>query len=210
MCLVQTQIVDLLRSRELVIRPMTRHHLQSAGVQLSLGTKLAKLRPGQVIDPRSEKPLEWDTFEIDESTGYILEPGAFVLGHTHEAVQVPDTLLAQLDGRSTLGRCGLVPHKAAMFIWPGHGGGENGPRQITLEIKNHGEAAIILWPRLFIANMVFHRLEEAAAIGYDSSGGRYTADHGLMLPVLGERHLWKTEDVISPEDLLGYDHSHSG
>ena len=184
MALGRSDILEAIASGTLTIEPFRKHqHLQTAGIQLSLGRKLSKLRPGQTIDLASGKSPEYDEFDIPQE-GYSLPPGGFVLGHTFEKVCLPNDLLGMVDGRSTFGRIGGTPHQAAMAIWPGHGNGEGGPRHITLEIKNQtSDCVIVLTERLFIANMTFHRVETAADVAYDRApSSRYGKDYGKMMP----------------------------
>ena len=182
MNLGRQQIVELLRSGQLVVDPISPGHLQPAGIQLSLGKMVAKMKLGQIIDPASGIAPEFDTFEIGPA-GLPLAAGEFLLGHTLEKLAIPGNMLAMIDGRSTMGRIGIVPHTAAMAIWPGHGKGPLGPRQITLEIKNHADCTVVLRPGLFIANMTFQTLETPVEHNYDSStSSKYSADQGIMLP----------------------------
>ena len=201
MALGNSDIAELIRSGTLVVSPLTQQHIQCAGIQLSLGAKLARMKPGQRIDPASGIAPEWTVFDIDPETGYDFKPGEFLLGHTGEALAIPNTMLAMVDGRSTAARLGVVPHMAAMAIWPGHGYGKVGPspRAITLELKNQGDATIVLRPGWFVANLTLHMLKTAVTISYDAAKhSRYGSDTALMLPRLNGELLDTSRFIEDP------------
>lgn len=196
MALGIADIIESIRQKEIVVQPLSRDHIQRAGVQLSLGGKLAKLKPGQRIDPASGVPPEWEVITIDPVNGYEVKPGEFILGHTQELLGIPNDILAMVDGRSTAARLGIVPHMAAMAIWPGHGKGERGPRPITLEFKNQGDATIVFRPGWWIANLTFHRLETPVKISYDDAKvSRYGNDTAIMLPRFNG-------EILQPENFI--------
>ena len=179
-----------------MVTPLSVKHIQRAGIQLSLGAKLAKLKAGQRIDPASGVSPEWEVFTIDPEKGDEVHPGEFLLGHTHESLGIPNDILAMVDGRSTAARLGIVPHMAAMAIWPGHGKGKNGARPITLEFKNQGNATIVFRPGWWIANLTFHRLDTPVTISYDDAkGSRYGEDTAIMLPRFNG-------ELLTPEDFI--------
>ncbi len=202
MALGRDDIIKLIQQREFEIDPLSADHIQPAGIQLSLGSNLARMKPGQRIDPASGIEPEWELFTIDPEKGYDMKPGEFLLGHTQEKVGVPNSILAMVDGRSTAGRVGTVPHMAAMAIWPGHGKGPHGPRTITLELKNQGDAIIVFRPGWWIANLTLHRLETPVTVSYDSAkASKYGADTAIMLPKFNGEILLP-ERYIDPSQLL--------
>lgn len=103
-----------------------------------------------------------DTEDID--LPWDLQPRDFVLGYTKEVIHLPADLAARVEGVSSLGRLGLIPHCASGFIDPGF----RGP--ITLEIANLGHSGIRLTPGMRICQVAFHRLEKPASPTYS---GRY-------------------------------------
>src|SRR6478672_954901 len=91
-------------------------------------------------------------FEAKADEPFILHPGEFVLGATYEQVSLPDDIAARLEGKSSLGRLGLLTHSTAGFIDPGFTG------HVTLELSNVATLPIKLWPGMKIGQMCFFRL----------------------------------------------------
>ena len=185
MALSDRDIQRELDAGRLVIEPYDRELLQAAGYTLRLGAKILVPSENQTIDLALGAQPEHTEHDLGTSGGFRLLPGGFVLGHTLERISVPLDLLGRVDGRSTMARIGLLPHQAAMNIWPGHGmaGDSSQPRSITLEVTNVGPHVIVLRPGVSIANFTLERLETAASAPYDLHG-RYQSDHGVCAPVL--------------------------
>jgi dCTP deaminase len=111
----------------------------------------------------------------DDGAGpFVLHPGEFVLGSTFEAVRLPDDLAGRLEGKSSLGRLGLLTHSTAGFIDPGFEG------HITLELSNVANLPITLWPGMKIGQLCLFRLSSSAEHPYGSSaaGSRYQGQRG--------------------------------
>ena len=104
----------------------------------------------------------------------MLHPGEFVLGSTLEVVSVPDDLAARLEGKSSLGRLGLLTHSTAGFVDPGFSG------HITLELSNVANLPITLWPGMKIGQLCLFRLTTPAEHPYGSAvyGSRYQDQRG--------------------------------
>jgi len=104
----------------------------------------------------------------------VLHPGEFVLGSTLEVVSVPDDLAARLEGKSSLGRLGLLTHSTAGFVDPGFSG------HITLELSNVANLPITLWPGMKIGQLCLFRLTTPARHPYGSPvyGSRYQDQRG--------------------------------
>jgi deoxycytidine triphosphate deaminase len=102
--------------------------------------------------------------EIDGDEPFILHPGEFVLGSTLERVRLPDDLVARLEGKSSLGRLGLLIHSTAGFIDPGWDG------HVTLELSNVANLPITIYHRMKIGQISFVQLTEAAEHPYGSAG----------------------------------------
>ncbi|GAA2530049.1 dCTP deaminase [Rarobacter incanus] len=126
------------------------------------------------IDPAQEQPELTRMVEVGEGDSFILHPGEFVLASTYEQVSLPDDVAARLEGKSSLGRLGLLTHSTAGFIDPGFTG------HVTLELSNVATLPITLWPGMKIGQMCFFRLSSAAAHPYGSSeyGSRYQGQRG--------------------------------
>lgn len=127
-----------------------------------------------VIDPSEDQPDLTRMIEVDPTEGFILHPGEFVLGSTFEQITLPDDVAARLEGKSSLGRLGLLTHSTAGFIDPGFSG------HVTLELSNVATLPIRLWPGMKIGQLCFFRLSSAAEKPYGSSeyGSRYLGQRG--------------------------------
>jgi len=126
------------------------------------------------IDPAEEQDDLTRQVEPDGDEPFILHPGEFVLGSTYEGVTLPDDVAARLEGKSSLGRLGLLTHSTAGFIDPGFSG------HVTLELANVANLPIKLWPGMKIGQLCFFRLSSAAQHPYGSEkyGSRYQGQRG--------------------------------
>ena len=126
------------------------------------------------IDPRQEQDELTRLVEVDPDESFILHPGEFVLGSTYEQVTLPDDLAARLEGKSSLGRLGLLTHSTAGFIDPGFSG------HVTLELSNVATLPITLWPGMKIGQLCFFRLSSAAQSPYGTGANqnRYQGQRG--------------------------------
>ncbi|HNV41753.1 MAG TPA: dCTP deaminase [Ornithinibacter sp.] len=127
-----------------------------------------------VIDPSQDQPDLTRLVEVDPSDGFVLHPGEFVLGSTLEAVTLPDDLAARVEGKSSLGRLGLLTHATAGFVDPGFTG------HVTLELSNVATLPIMLWPGMKIGQLAFFRLSSPAEHPYGSAtyGSHYQGQRG--------------------------------
>ena len=126
------------------------------------------------IDVKEPQEALTELVEIDEERPFILHPGEFVLGSTLERVTLPDDLVARLEGKSSLGRLGLLIHSTAGFIDPGWDG------HVTLELSNVANLPIMLWPGMKIGQLCMFRLSSPAEHPYGSAlyGSRYQGQRG--------------------------------
>jgi dCTP deaminase len=126
------------------------------------------------IDPAQDQPDLTRLVEVERGEPFILHPGEFVLGSTFEMVTLPDDIAARLEGKSSLGRLGLLTHSTAGFIDPGFTG------HVTLELSNVATLPIKLWPGMKIGQLCFFRLSSAAESPYGSAqyGSRYQGQRG--------------------------------
>jgi dCTP deaminase len=127
-----------------------------------------------VIDPAKDQPELTRLVEVDPEDGFVLHPGEFVLGSTLETVSLPDDLAARVEGKSSLGRLGLLTHATAGFVDPGFSG------HVTLELSNVATLPIILWPGMKIGQLCFFRLSTPAENPYGSAkyGSHYQGQRG--------------------------------
>ncbi|MDJ0339769.1 dCTP deaminase [Cryobacterium sp. PH31-O1] len=126
------------------------------------------------IDPAEDQPELTHLIETKPDEPFILHPGEFVLGATYEQVTLPDNVAARLEGKSSLGRLGLLTHSTAGFIDPGFSG------HVTLELSNVATLPIKLWPGMKIGQLCFFQLSSPAEKPYGSSeyGSRYQGQRG--------------------------------
>ena len=126
------------------------------------------------IDPAADQPELTRLVETPADEPFILHPGEFVLGSTYERVTLPDDVAARLEGKSSLGRLGLLTHPTAGFIDPGFTG------HVTLELSNVATLPIKLWPGMKIGQLCFFRLSSPAEHPYGSQeyGSRYQGQRG--------------------------------
>jgi len=126
------------------------------------------------IDPAEEQPDLTRALEVAEGEPFILHPGEFVLGSTFEQVTLPDDIAARLEGKSSLGRLGLLTHSTAGFVDPGFSG------HVTLELSNVATLPIKLWPGMKIGQLCFFRLSSSSENPYGSEkyGSRYQGQRG--------------------------------
>ncbi len=126
------------------------------------------------IDPAADQPDLTRLVEVEPDEPFILHPGEFVLGSTLELVSLPDDIAARLEGKSSLGRLGLLTHSTAGFIDPGFSG------HVTLELSNVATLPIMLWPGMKIGQMCFFQLSSPAERPYGSAeySSRYQGQRG--------------------------------
>ncbi len=139
-----------------------------ASVDFRLGNffKIYKRDRLQIIDPGELIPAEAvETIEVPDGGRFILHPGQFVLGVTIEKIKVPYDLVARCEGRSSLGRLGIIIHSTAGFIDPGFEG------TITLEITNINEVPIALKPGMRIGQFAFETILGTVENTYDKRRG---------------------------------------
>ena len=126
------------------------------------------------IDPAEDQPDLTRMIEVVRDEPFILHPGEFVLGSSFEVVTLPDDLAARLEGKSSLGRLGLLTHSTAGFVDPGFSG------HVTLELSNVATLPIKLWPGMKVGQLCFIRLSSPAENPYGSAkyGSRYQDQRG--------------------------------
>ena len=157
--------------RQIVITPLDEDDVQPASVDLHFDDKVLvfsnSLRP--YIDVRDSLEDLTEVVQIDENTPFILHPGEFVLGSTSEHIELPAHLVARLEGKSSLGRLGLVIHSTAGFVDPGWKG------HLTLELSNLSNLPITLFHGMKIGQISFLELTTPATRLYGSKelGSKY-------------------------------------
>ncbi len=160
-------ITDRLISGNLTIAYVQDEQMQPASVDLTLGYSLKKL-DGTEINLREED--------------YILQPNEFILGSTSEKVEIPDDLVGQVDGKSSIARLGVEVHRTAGWIDPGFKG------NITLEIHNGGDKPFTLSWEMPICQIIFFTLTSPCErpYGHDELNNHYQNSDGTVLSRYGE------------------------
>ncbi|GAA2150026.1 dCTP deaminase [Kitasatospora kazusensis] len=126
------------------------------------------------IDPSEEQPDLTRLVEPEGDEPFILHPGEFVLASTYEVITLPDDVASRLEGKSSLGRLGLLTHSTAGFIDPGFSG------HVTLELSNVATLPIKLYPGMKIGQLCLFRLSSPSEHPYGSEryGSRYQGQRG--------------------------------
>jgi dCTP deaminase len=160
-----------IQSGRIVIDPYTPEAVQPSSVDLHLDNRFRVFRSSRYpyIDVREEQPDLTELVEITGDEPFILHPGEFVLGSTLERVELPNDVVARLEGKSSLGRLGLLIHSTAGYVDPGWEG------NLTLELSNVANLPITLYDGMKIGQISFQRLSSPVEVAYGDSrlGSRY-------------------------------------
>ena len=126
------------------------------------------------IDPKAHQPHLTKEVEVDPEGSFILHPNEFVLGSTFERVRLADDIVARLEGKSSLGRLGLLIHSTAGFVDPGFDG------YLTLELANVSNLPIAIYPEMKIGQVSFYQMSSPAEHPYGSgeAGSKYQGQRG--------------------------------
>jgi dCTP deaminase len=169
-------IKEELAAKRVVIEPFDERALQPSSVDLRIDRYFRVFRNHAMghIDVRQNLEELTELVEVPVDDVFILHPGEFVLGSTLERVQLPDDLVARLEGKSSLGRLGLLIHSTAGFVDAGWDG------QLTLELSNVATLPITLYPGMRIGQISFIRMSTPAdkPYGTDSLYSKYQGQRG--------------------------------
>jgi dCTP deaminase len=153
------------------IEPWDDTMVQPASIDLRLGTSFRVFHNHRLtaIDLADPPRNLTELVEVQDDESFVIHPGEFVLGRTEEHVELPDDIVARIEGKSSLGRLGLIVHATAGFVDPGFKG------TLTLEITNLTRVPIILWPGKPIAQLSFMALDQPAErpYGHPELGSHY-------------------------------------
>ena len=152
----------------IVIDPFDEACVQPSSVDLHVESQFRVFANSRYpyIDVKLEMPDLTELVEVAEGEPFILHPGEFVLGSTLERVAIPDDMVARLEGKSSLGRLGLLIHSTAGYVDPGWDG------YLTLELSNVANLPITIYPGMKIGQISFFRLTTTAQAPYGSKGTR--------------------------------------
>ena len=180
MVLSDRTIKEAIAGGRIRIDPLDPADIQPASVDVHLDRRLLAFRNARrpYIDVREDVSDLTDMVEIEDDVPYILHPGEFVLGSTLESITLSDDIVARLEGKSSLGRIGLLIHSTAGYVDPGWSG------NLTLELSNVARLPITLYFGMKIGQISFLTLTAPAENVYGS-------------PVLGSKYQGQTEPTAS-------------
>ena len=176
MVLSDRHISEQLASGGIVIEPLGEGCIQPSSVDLHVDRLFRVFRNDTTpyIDPKQAQEDLTELVEVADGEAFILHPGEFVLGSTLERVALGDDLVARLEGKSSLGRLGLLIHSTAGFVdagWDGH---------LTLELSNVANLPIAIYPGMKIGQISFLQMSSKAEHPYggDATGSKYKGQQG--------------------------------
>lgn len=197
MILSDHSIREELSAGRIVIDPYDEGAIQPSSVDLRLDRYFRVFLNHHtcVIDVKEPQEDLTQLVEIDPEKAFILHPGEFVLGSTAESITIPDDLVGRLEGKSSLGRLGLLIHSTAGYIdagWEGH---------ITLELSNVATLPITLYPGMKIGQISFLRMTTPADIPYGSTQtkSKYKGQRG---PTASKYYLNYADDTVQLDDTV--------
>jgi dCTP deaminase len=176
MILSDRTIREFLADGRIVIDPLDPADIQPSSVDLHLDNRFRVFRnhTRRVIDVKEDQTDLTEEVVVNNDDAFILHPGEFALGSTLERVAIPDDLVGRIEGKSSLGRLGLLIHTTAGFVdagWDGH---------LTLELSNVANLPITLYPGMKIGQISFIQMTTAADVPYGASslGSKYRGQRG--------------------------------
>ena len=176
MILSDVTIREELAAGRIIIDPLGDRAVQPSSVDLHCDRYFRVFRNDTTpyIDPKQPQEDLTELVEVADGSAFILHPGEFVLGSTLERVALPDDLVARLEGKSSLGRLGLLIHSTAGFVdagWDGH---------LTLELSNVANLPIAIYPGMKIGQISFLKMTTPAEhpYGSDTAGSKYQGQRG--------------------------------
>lgn len=184
MILSDRSIREALAEGRIGIEPLADGAVQpsSVDVRLDQAFRVFANHRYPYIDVREHQPELTELVEVGWDEPFILHPGEFVLGATLERLSLPDDIVARLEGKSSLGRLGLLIHSTAGFVDPGFTG------YVTLELSNVATLPIAIYPGMKVGQFAFFRLDQPAEHAYGSAelGSKYQGQRG---PTASRYHL---------------------
>ena len=194
MLLSDRHILEEINAGNIVLEPYDQSMIQPASVDVRIDRffRLFDNHKYPHIDPSQPQEDLTRLVEVAPNEPFILHPGEFVLGATYEKVTLPNNIAARLEGKSSLGRLGLLTHSTAGFIDPGFSG------HVTLELSNMATLPIMLWPGSKVGQLCFFQLSSDAENPYGSGayGNRYQGQRG---PTASRSYLNFHQTIIPTE-----------
>jgi dCTP deaminase len=176
MILSDRTIKDSIAAGRIVIEPYEESFVQPSSIDVRVDRffRVFENHRYPYIDPKAPQEGLTTLVETAPEEPFILHPGEFVLGSTLERVQLGDDIVARLEGKSSLGRIGLLIHSTAGFVDPGFDG------YLTLELSNVANLPIAIYPGMKIGQISFYQLTTPAEhpYGSDATGSKYQGQRG--------------------------------
>jgi dCTP deaminase len=176
MLLSDRDLIDELKAGTLQLQPFDPALVQPSSIDVRLDRffRVFNNHLYTHIDPAQQQDDLTAMVEVPEGEPFVLHPGEFVLASTLEVITLGDQLAGRLEGKSSLGRLGLLTHSTAGFIDPGFSG------HVTLELSNVANLPIMLWPGMKIGQLCIFRLSSPAEHPYGAAvyGSRYQGQRG--------------------------------
>ena len=176
MLLSDRDIAAEIKAGRVQVEPFDPKMIQPSSVDVRLDRffRVFENHKYEVIDPSIEQPDLTREVAVSPDDFFILHPGEFVLASTYEVITLPEDIARRLEGKSSLGRLGLLTHSTAGFIDPGFSG------HITLELSNVANLPVKLYPGMKIGQLCLIKLSSAAEHPYGSAvyGSRYQGQRG--------------------------------
>ncbi|MEZ4180677.1 MAG: dCTP deaminase [Candidatus Doudnabacteria bacterium] len=177
MILSDKDIKKSLEEKQITVDPLFPNSIQPASVDVHLGADFLIFDSSSHTAIDVKKPIDdmMKSITINNDKQFVLHPGEFALGMTYETIGLPDNVVGHLDGKSSLGRIGLIVHATAGYIDPGN------KLKITLELHNIANLPIVLYYKMPIGQMTFVKLSSEAEVPYGKGdlGSKY---YGAMKP----------------------------
>ena len=159
-------------------QPELFQHIHASSMDLRLGNifKVYEHSRYALLDPKNPKTFAMNMRVINVADGdpFIVQPGEFILGVTQEKLTVPNDLVVRVEGRSSLGRLGIIVHSTAGFVDPGFSG------TITLEISNLNRLPVALYPGMRVCQIAFESMSSPADTPYNMKP--HSKYQGQVLP----------------------------
>src|SRR6266404_2633177 len=183
MILSDRDIKKALADKHIGVDPLFPNSIQPASIDVHLGADFLvfKNTNNVCIDPKEPIDGMMEELTIDDKRQFILHPGEFALGMTYETISVPNDMVVQLNGKSSLGRIGLIVHATAGYVDPGN------TLKITLELHNLANLPIKLYYKMPIAQVAFVKLSSVVETPYgkDTLNSKY---FGSVKPIASQYH----------------------
>ncbi len=174
--LSDTDIKSSIKNRDIEISPLIEEYIQPSSVDLRIGSDFRVFENHKYshIDPKAQQDDLTTLITASIEEPFVLHPGEFVLGTTFEKISLSNKVVARLEGKSSLGRIGLLIHSTAGFVDPGFSG------YLTLELSNVANLPIKIYPEMKIGQISFYYLNSPSESEYgtETYGSKYHGQEG--------------------------------